>query len=106
MLLADYIKCGPRGERVRVLAAALRVPAQVVSSWSTGYRLVPVRRCVAIERETGRQVMRWDLRPLDWHEIWPELIGLPGAPPLPQSVRLADAVPHAAPAAKEAACHD
>lgn len=67
---------------------------------------VPVKRAVQIEQGTGRQVMRWHLRPLDWHEIWPELIGLPGAPPLPQSVRLADAVPHAAPAAKEAACHD
>jgi hypothetical protein len=65
--------------------------------------------CVAIERETGRQVMRWDLRPLDWHEIWPELIGLPGAPALPQPLLLADAAPaapQAASAAKEAACHE
>jgi hypothetical protein len=28
-------------------------------------------------------VARWDLRPDDWHRIWPELIGAEGAPPLP-----------------------
>lgn len=27
--------------------------------------------CVRIEQRTG--VMRWDLRPDDWHLIWPEL---------------------------------
>lgn len=29
------------------------------------------------------QVRRWDLRPADWHRIWPELIGAEGAPVLP-----------------------
>lgn len=24
----------------------------------------------------------WDLRPDDWHRIWPELIGTEGAPPV------------------------
>jgi len=36
--------------------------------------------CVLIEADTGRAVMRWDLRPEDWHRIWPELIGSAGAP--------------------------
>jgi len=27
--------------------------------------------------------MRWDLRPNDWHEIWPEFIRRKGAPPVP-----------------------
>ncbi len=27
--------------------------------------------------------MRWDLRPNDWHLIWPELIGTDGAPKIP-----------------------
>ncbi|MBL0720209.1 helix-turn-helix domain-containing protein [Piscinibacter sp. Jin2] len=70
---------------------------------------VPIKRAVQIEQGTGRQVMRWDLRPLDWHEIWPELIGLPGAPALPQPLHRADAAPvapQAASAAKEAACHE
>ena len=29
---------------------------------------------VSIERESGRVVRRWDLRPADWSAIWPELI--------------------------------
>lgn len=36
--------------------------------------------CVAIEVATRRHVMRWDLRPDDWHLIWPELVGTKGAP--------------------------
>jgi DNA-binding transcriptional regulator YdaS (Cro superfamily) len=36
--------------------------------------------CVVIEKATSRVVMRWDLRPNDWHRIWPELIGREDAP--------------------------
>ena len=34
---------------------------------------------VLIERESGYQVRRWELRQ-DWAKHWPELIGLPEAP--------------------------
>jgi DNA-binding transcriptional regulator YdaS (Cro superfamily) len=37
----------------------------------------------AIEEATGGAVMRWDLRPDDWFEIWPDLIGQDGAPKVP-----------------------
>lgn len=33
------------------------------------------------EEEPGDAL--WDLRPSDWHRIWPELIGSPGAPEAP-----------------------
>ena len=39
--------------------------------------------CVVIERESSYQVRRWDLRPNDWHLIWPELIHTKGAPAVP-----------------------
>lgn len=39
--------------------------------------------CVRIERDSGFELRRWDLRPADWHENWPELIGAEGAPPVP-----------------------
>lgn len=45
--------------------------------------VVPAEHCAAIEIATNRTVMRWDLRPDDWHRIWPELIGAEGAPPIP-----------------------
>lgn len=44
---------------------------------------VPSEYCALIEQATGRRVMRWELRPFDWHRIWPELIGAEGAPPVP-----------------------
>ena len=36
--------------------------------------------CVLIEHNSAGRVRRWHLRPTDWNRIWPELIGLPGAP--------------------------
>lgn len=41
---------------------------------------IPIERCVAIERATGGTVMRWDLRPNDWRDIWPELAERADAP--------------------------
>lgn len=38
---------------------------------------------VAIERESGGVVRRWDLRPTDWDRHWPELINARGAPAIP-----------------------
>lgn len=46
-----------------------------VSDWKHGNRKVPIIYCVAIERVTDGQVTRKDLRPDDWHLIWPELEG-------------------------------
>jgi DNA-binding transcriptional regulator YdaS (Cro superfamily) len=41
--------------------------------------------CVRIERESQLELRRWDLRPKDWHLIWPELIGAEGAPAIPEA---------------------
>ena len=48
--------------------------------------------CVRIERESGLELRRWDLRPKDWHENWPELIGAEGAPEIPAAAGAAAAV--------------
>ena len=50
--------------------------------WRHGYanRRPGPRMCVVIEDVSSLQVRRWDLRPDDWHLIWPELIGATGAP--------------------------
>ena len=65
------------------LADAIGVRQPTVSEWACDDRPVPIERCVGIERATGRAVMRWHLRPEDWHRIWPELIGADGAPAVP-----------------------
>lgn len=57
-----------------------------VSPWfAEGARYLPPQHCVTIERETFQAVRRWDLRPDDWHRIWPELVGAEGAPPAPET---------------------
>lgn len=46
-----------------------------VRQWQHGYggRRPGLAYCVAIERTTQGAVTRRDLRPDDWHLIWPEL---------------------------------
>ncbi|MEN9316500.1 MAG: hypothetical protein RIS35_2893 [Pseudomonadota bacterium] len=51
-----------------------------------GYRAPGPALCVQIERATSGAVRRWDLRPDDWHLIWPELVGTEGAPEVRQGV--------------------
>jgi DNA-binding transcriptional regulator YdaS (Cro superfamily) len=53
------------------LALALGVSVQRLSNWLD--RGVPVDQCTAVEVATKGVVMRWHLRPDDWHLIWPEL---------------------------------
>lgn len=65
------------------LAAAVGVKQQHVWNWLSR-KSVPTDHCAAIEAATSRAVMRWDLRPDDWHRIWPELIGIEGAPAIPE----------------------
>lgn len=38
--------------------------------------------CVTIEEKSRYVVRRWDLRPDDWRDIWPELRHADGAPPV------------------------
>lgn len=81
MDLADYLAT-ERGRGVR-LAGRLGTSAAFVSQLGKGDRPVPPEHCVAIEVATEHAVRRWDLRPTDWHRIWPELIGADGAPAVP-----------------------
>lgn len=81
MNLPDYLSA-ERG-RGAALAAAVGVTPVMVSQWSGGIKPVPPERCVAIEQATSGVVTRRDLRPKDWHLIWPELIGTEGAPAVP-----------------------
>src|SRR5690606_33751767 len=58
---------------VSALARNLGVKPPTVSQCAKSERPVPVERCFAIERATKGLITRRDLRPDDWHEIWPEL---------------------------------
>lgn len=39
-----------------------------------GLRTLSPEHCVCIEKESGNEVTRRDLRPSDWWRIWPELV--------------------------------
>jgi DNA-binding transcriptional regulator YdaS (Cro superfamily) len=48
-----------------------------------GGREASPQLAVVIERASNYTVRRWDMRPSDWHLIWPELIRDKDAPPIP-----------------------
>ena len=78
MTLQEFLRA-ERGRGAR-LAKQVGVPPAYLSQMSTGRRPVPAELVPAIEVRSDMLVRRWELRPKDWHHIWPELIGTEGAP--------------------------
>ena len=66
------------------LAALLKISAPAVSQWRKRGTVLKAEYCTAIERATGGQVTRRDLRPNDWQQIWPELAA--PASPAPSAI--------------------
>lgn len=74
MQLRTYLDSQPRGAVAR-LAEKIGVHRVLVSQWAAeDGRPVPIEHCWAIERETGGDVSRRELRPFDWWRIWPDLV--------------------------------
>ncbi|QBQ98184.1 transcriptional regulator [Paraburkholderia pallida] len=71
MNLRTYLSA-ERGRLVK-LARNIGAHASDVSAWANLMRPVPIIVCWSIERATTGAVTRKDLRPNDWHLIWPEL---------------------------------
>jgi DNA-binding transcriptional regulator YdaS (Cro superfamily) len=67
----------------KALAARVGVNEQYLYQCLAGIRGMRPKQAVRVERDSGMVLRRWDLRPVDWHLIWPELIGAEGAPPAP-----------------------
>lgn len=82
MKLSTFLK--PLGESER-LALAHRAKTTLLHLRNVAFSGKPCgpKLAVALEPATGFQVRRWDVRPDDWHEYWPELIGTEGAPAVP-----------------------
>lgn len=79
MQLSTYL-CGVRGRLVG-LASAIDMSPAYLSQIANGTRPARAAVCVAIERATRGEVTRRDLRPCDWHLIWPELVSAGASPP-------------------------
>ncbi|MFC5498150.1 transcriptional regulator [Caenimonas terrae] len=76
---------------VSQLRALIHVKSDAqIRQWQHAYsaRKPSPEYCVSIEKATEGKVMRWELRPDDWHAIWPELIGAKGAPDVPSEPRI------------------
>jgi len=58
---------------VNELARRIGVGQSVVSNWRAR-KSVPPEHCAAVEIATKGAVTRRELRPDDWHRIWPELV--------------------------------
>lgn len=56
------------------LARHLDVSAPTVNQWVKGIKPIPTRHCVKLEKLSGGQVTRCDLRPDDWRSYWPDLV--------------------------------
>ena len=69
-------------DRRREIAAALKIDEQYIYQVFAGIKTASpalARQFHSIDNEARLQ----DLRPDDWREIWPELIGSDGAPDVP-----------------------
>ena len=75
----------PDAPSMAAFARDLGLNADQVRQWRHGHdnRRPSPENCTAIEQATQGAVMRWELRPDDWHRIWPELIKAKGAPSIP-----------------------
>lgn len=78
MKLSEYL--GVERGRCAAVARSLDIAGAYLSQMASGVRPVRPELVPAIEQATEGAVRRWDLRPDDWHLIWPELIGAEGAP--------------------------
>ena len=72
----------------KTFAGVIGVSVDQLRQWRHRYdnRRPGPELCVVIEKVSDGVIRRWDLRPDDWHRIWPELINAEGAPAIPQEV--------------------
>lgn len=77
--LRDYLNSLPVSEQA-VFAAKCGTSIGYLRKALSAGQVPSPERCVLIEQITGGALSRRDLRPDDWHRIWPELIETDGAP--------------------------
>lgn len=72
MNLNTYLLDQGKGSAAK-LSRQTEIPTALISQYRHGVRKVPATHCVRIENATDKKVPREDLRPVDFHFIWPEL---------------------------------
>lgn len=72
--LRQYLKALTDDAARTAFADACRTSIGHLRNVSYGLRPPSAELCVAIEQASAGKVTRRDLRPSDWHLIWPELV--------------------------------
>ena len=72
MELKKYLLELPPPER-QAFAESVGTTARHLMNVAYGSRPLDEKVCVAVEQRSGKAVTRRELRPNDWHLIWPEL---------------------------------
>lgn len=72
MKLKTYLSEMDRGGP-SAFAASIGISMSYLSQLASGLASISPVRCVEIEKITNGAVLRRDLRPDDWQQIWPEL---------------------------------
>jgi DNA-binding transcriptional regulator YdaS (Cro superfamily) len=70
--ILDYLNKFKKAEQLRIMNSA-GTSLRYVRNCASANRPIGPAIAAAIELESRGEVMRWDLRPDDWHLIWPEL---------------------------------
>ena len=73
MQLKEY--CAHERGRQRAIAEKIDIAYAYMNQIVTGHRPIPIEYCASIELATDGEVTRQEMRPDDWHKIWPELAG-------------------------------
>lgn len=73
MDLKKFFEVSERGTQA-LIAKKIKAHQPDIYRWASKERPVPINKCYAIEQATNGLVTRKDLRPNDWHLIWPELV--------------------------------
>lgn len=77
-------------EQRSLLAQELGIDPLYLYQLLTGRREMEPKAAVKLEQRSGLRLRRWHLRAHSWHEVWPELVGADGAPPVPVSACVAN----------------
>ena len=72
MKLKKYLSTLERGGATR-FAKSVGISKSYLSQLAAGAAISPAR-AVQFEKESDYKVTRKDLRPKDWHKIWPDLV--------------------------------
>ncbi|MBS0496111.1 MAG: helix-turn-helix domain-containing protein [Proteobacteria bacterium] len=68
--------CLALGVSLAQLARDLGITRSAINDWKSKNVPIPTKHCAFLEnrlKNTSDQLTRVDMRPNDWHEIWPEL---------------------------------